>query len=142
MKLYLHIGHGKTGSSFLQSWLACNEEALCTHAGLIYPQQLPGVEQPLDGRALRGQFSQGNGFVLDHLLQFQNRPRRQRRLLSRLSASGNDSPSKTNGLVFSFEGWARRFASLLPDLDALMESWELEQVELLLLVRDPLEHAC
>ena len=136
MKLYLHIGHGKTGSSFLQSWLACNAEALCTHAGLIYPQRLPGQEHPLDGRAQLGQFSQGNGFVLDQLLQWRTSPQRQRRWLRRL-ANG-----ERHGLVFSFEGWAKRFSALLPDLQALMACWGLEQVELLLLVRDPLEHAC
>ena len=142
MKLYLHIGHGKTGSSYLQSWLACNAVALRSHSGLIYPQRLPGRDPPLDNRALMGQFSQGNGYVLDHLLQFRNKPRRQRRLLRRLCASSGDSAQGLNGLMFSFEGWARRFAALLPDLDAFMDCWGLEQVELLLLVRDPLEHAC
>ena len=142
MKLYLHIGHGKTGSSYLQSWLACNAAALRSTSGLIYPQQLPGRDQLLDSRASLGHFSQGNGFVFDRLLQFRNRPRRQRRWLRRLTGLSDDSALGLNGLIFSFEGWARRCASLLPDLDCLMDCWGLEQVELLLLVRDPLEHAC
>ena len=142
MKLYLHIGHGKTGSSYLQSWLACNTEALLSQAGLIYPVGLPDQEQALDDRALRGHFSQGNGFVLEHLLQLRASPQRQRRWRRRLVAGAQDLDQKPNGVVFSFEGWAKRFAACLPDLQALMASWRLEQVELLLLVRDPLEHAC
>ena len=142
MKLYLHIGHGKTGSSYLQSWLACNAAKIENDSGLIYPQRLSGRDQLADNRALLGRFSQGNGFVFDRLLQFRNRPRRQRRWLRRNSGSFEDSALRFNGLIFSFEGWARRFVSLLPDLDVLMDCWGLEQVELLLLVRDPLEHAC
>jgi len=136
MKLYLHIGHGKTGSSFLQSWLACNAQALRSQAGLHYPERWPGQAQPLAGRAQRGQFSQGNGFVFDHLLQLGASPQRQRRWQRRLI------DAQTRGLLFSFEGWAKRFAAILPDLQALMGCWGIEQVELLLLVRDPLEHAC
>ena len=142
MKLYLHIGHGKTGSSYLQSWLACNAEALLFQAGLIYPEGLPGQGQAMDGRALRGHFSQGNGFVFEHLLQLRASPEQQRRWRRRLVAAAHDSVPMPNGLVFSFEGWTKRFAAFLPDLQALMACWRLEQVELLLLVRDPLEHAC
>ena len=134
MKLYLHIGHGKTGSSYLQSWLACNTEALLSQAGLIYPAELPGQGQALDNRALRGHFSQGNGFVLEHLLQLRDSLDEQRLWRKRLFAATADAAPLPNGLVFSFEGWAKRFAAFLPDLQALMACWHFEQVELLLLV--------
>jgi len=37
MKLTLHIGHGKTGSSALQSFLSLNESLLCEY-GIYYPE--------------------------------------------------------------------------------------------------------
>jgi len=68
MRLFLHIGHGKTGSSFLQSWLAANADLITSRTSLIYPLSAPG-EAITDPRALQGRFSQGNGALLDFLLK-------------------------------------------------------------------------
>jgi len=62
MEMYLHVGHGKTGRSFLQSWWSVNRLALCHAARLLYP-----VAEG-DRRAQAGEFSMGNGTLLDQVL--------------------------------------------------------------------------
>ncbi len=49
----LHVGHGKTGSSALQSSLVLSSEALAK-AGIFYPPSLS------DARAMKGEVSSGN----------------------------------------------------------------------------------
>ncbi len=67
MTLHLHVGHGKTGSSCLQSWLALNRGCLWREGQLLYP---PGGA---DASARAGGFTMGNGDVLDHALEaFEN----------------------------------------------------------------------
>lgn len=57
--LVIHIGHGKTGSSFLQSVLVLNRANLERH-GLLYP------EHESDRMALAGKITSGNGdLILD-----------------------------------------------------------------------------
>lgn len=56
-KLVIHIGHGKTGSSFIQSVLALNSEKLA-RAGVIYP------EHESAARASAGLITSGNGSML------------------------------------------------------------------------------
>ena len=141
MRLFLHIGHGKTGSSFLQSWLAANADLITSRTSLIYPLSAPG-EAITDPRALQGRFSQGNGALLDSLLKQKDRPRRLRRWVRSLAQERSLNRSDLNGLVFSFEGWAKQFDAMVDALIALADVWEVECVEVLLVVRDPLEHAC
>jgi hypothetical protein len=68
MKLYLHVGHGKTGSSALQSWLSLNAAALWNMHQIRYPETSPvsGLEET-DARQLK--FSMGNGFILHDILK-------------------------------------------------------------------------
>ena len=68
MRLHLHVGHGKTGSSFLQSWLAQNRSELLRVGGVHYPVA------DSDQRARSGRFSMGNGVLLDQALQFSDQP--------------------------------------------------------------------
>lgn len=57
--LILHIGHGKTGSSFIQSVLVLNRVELERH-GVLYP------EHESDRMALAGKITSGNGdLILD-----------------------------------------------------------------------------
>jgi len=76
LRLQLHVGHGKTGSSYLQSWLAANASVLLDQHQLLYPQQCP-FTRARDSRAEQGQFSMGNGFVLNPVLEDGVRWRRQ-----------------------------------------------------------------
>lgn len=52
--MLLHVGHGKTGSSFLQAALANSPEALAAH-GLGYP-----IDPEVAENARRGGISSGN----------------------------------------------------------------------------------
>jgi len=56
-KLIVHIGHGKTGSSFLQSILALNSERM-EQLGFFYP------EHPSNENAKKVMISSGNGIIL------------------------------------------------------------------------------
>lgn len=141
MRLFLHIGHGKTGSSFLQSWLAANADLITSRTSLVYPLSAPGVSIT-DQRALQGRFSQGNGALLDSLLKQRDRPRRLRRWVRSLAQESSLIGPDPNGLVFSFEGWAKQFAAMVDALVALADVWGVKCVEVFLVVRDPLEHAC
>ena len=128
MRLLLHIGHGKTGSSFLQSWLACNADRFESRCGLL----MPG-----DSAAARaGHFSMGNGDRMESLLQ-QSAAQQLRWLRQHCERS-----AAVSGLLFSREGWARRFPDLVDPMLRLADAWGVERLELLLFVRDPLDHAC
>lgn len=51
--MIVHVGHGKTGTSFLQSIFALNKEVLKEH-GFHYP------EHPSEKKAAKGLISSGN----------------------------------------------------------------------------------
>lgn len=136
MQLHLHVGHGKTGSSFLQSWWALNRAELWQVARLLYP--VGGA----DRRARAGAFSMGNGLLLDRALQASDRPRQLRRLwadlLRQVPRFATEAP---NGLVFSAERWARVLPQQLEGLLRVADAGGVEQIRIWLLVRDPLDHA-
>jgi len=136
MQLHLHVGHGKTGSSFLQSWWALNRAELWQVARLLYP--VGGADQ----RARAGAFSMGNGVLLDQALQASDRPRQLRRLWSDLLRQvPQPSTEAPIGLVFSAERWARVLPLQLEALLRVADAGAVEQIRIWLLVRDPLEHA-
>ncbi len=56
-KIILHVGHGKTGSSYLQSLLVLNKDKL-RKAGILYP------DHASDAMAARGSTTSGNGSLL------------------------------------------------------------------------------
>ena len=55
--LMLHIGHGKTGTSFIQSILVLNKAKLEDH-GVLYPEHVS------DANALTGKITSGNGELI------------------------------------------------------------------------------
>lgn len=57
MSVYIHIGHGKTGSSAIQSFLA-NHQDLLLQQGMLYP------DAPMLENARKGEVSSGNGALL------------------------------------------------------------------------------
>ena len=140
MRLHLHVGHGKTGSSFLQSWLALNATALQQQEGLLYPLLCP-LSGRCDQQAAQGHFSMGNGFVLDPLLVPNRRTFTMRRWKRRLLRHHNALSMQTRGLVFSCEPWARTLGSKIDQLLKVNEVLEFDGLDVLLLVRDPLDHA-
>jgi hypothetical protein len=129
MRLCVHVGHGKTGSSFLQAWLAQQAPSLLCGNGIAYPLRAP-VSGRMERAALEGRFSMGNGYVLEEALASW-RPAWQLRQLA------GDQPT----LLFSGEQLIKTCASWLPRLVQLAPAAGIERVDLLLFVRDPLEHA-
>lgn len=117
-RLFLHIGHTKTGSSYLQSVLAGSKAALAEH-GLWYPL-LPRM-----ARAAQGAITSGNGMLL--------------------TAAGRELPTPPpdmRGAVFSSE---KLFGEMRqePFLDGLMrvaDALGCGRIEVLLLIRNPMGH--
>ena len=140
LRLQLHVGHGKTGSSYLQSWLAANASVLLDQHQLLYPQVCPFTRNR-DRRAEQSQFSMGNGFVLNPMLEEGVSWRRQQRWWRRLCRHQAIQPQQLTSLVFSHEPWARKLPPQWPRLMQLAELMEVQAVDCWLLVRDPFDHA-
>ena len=136
MRLHLHVGHGKTGSSFLQSWWSLNRSELWRLAGLHYPVG------PTDKRASQGAFGMGNGALLDQVLHSAGRARQQRRLWAALLRdSPGDQDNALKGFVFSAERWARHLPLQFESLLRLADEVDVDRIRVFMLVRDPLDHA-
>ena len=140
MRLKLHVGHGKTGSSFLQSWLAANTDVLLHDHLMHYPMRCP-LQGQSDGRAAQGFFSMGNGFVLNQILEPDVSVRRKRRWWRRLLRQSGTQQEALKDVIFSHEPWARKLPDQFPHLVDLCSDLEIEAVDLCLFVRDPLDHA-
>ena len=133
MRLNLHVGHGKTGSSFLQSWWALNRSEMWRVGRLHYPVANS------DHRAQSGHFSTGNGALLDQALQVIDQPQDLTRFWSDLMPQTQDFTAKE--VLFSAERWARHLPSRLEDLMRVADAGSFAQVKIWLVVRDPLDHA-
>lgn len=79
MEIFIHIGHGKTGSSAIQSFLAKNRDLLLKY-GVNYP------EHESFGKALENKISSGNGGLL--LTNFKFKENEDKYLLSSESLYG------------------------------------------------------
>lgn len=136
MQLHLHVGHGKTGSSFLQSWWALNRPGLWQAAQLLYPAG------EADQRAQAGAFSMGNGQLLDQVLPASTRPRELRQWWTELL---QQQPEPREGgpqaVLFSAERWARHLPSQPEALLRVADAGGIGKIRIWLLVRDPLDHA-
>jgi len=130
MRLKLHIGHGKTGSSYLQSWFACNARLLLEKYGILYPGQHHHAE--------KGHFSLGNCEELDAFLC----NHRVCDWIRQSSCLISERKIKPNSLFFSFEGLTRKFNLYQKKLVDRAELVGIKTIDILLIVRDPLEHAC
>ena len=114
--------------------------ALYEQMGLLYPDRCP-FSGHSDQRAQQSQFSMGNGFVLNPVLEPGVSCRRQQRWWRRLCRQQRIQPQQLSSLVFSHEPWARQLPSRWPQLMQLVELMEVQAVDCWLLVRDPLDHA-
>jgi len=119
--LYLHIGHGKTGSSFIQSSLAGSRKAL-SERGIYYPE-VPGMNS-----AARGSISSGNGSLLFGEALFNQ-------------VLAGSSP--TDSLLFSSEHIFEKFNEdqFNSNIQEICHRYKIERVEILLFIRNPIEHA-
>lgn len=115
---YLHIGHDKTGSSFIQSALALNEDTL----------KASGIHYPSVGnfsKARKGYISNGNWAAFDDP-----------------AAAVESAPPQCRATLFSSEGIFTRlgtpkhFRTFVDTLDQLA----IEKVNVLLFIRDPIDH--
>jgi hypothetical protein len=124
--LYLHIGHSKTGSSWIQSSLARSQVVLAHH-GIMYPRTRP--DDPAGTRQIA--FG-GNGKTL---------LRSPAIFRKHLAASGlGDSPA----VLFSSEYMMEELRKQPLDLKSFLEAARghgLEQIKVLLFIREPVEHA-
>jgi tetratricopeptide (TPR) repeat protein len=116
-KLYLHVGHGKTGSSFLQSVFAKNATLLRAN-NIIYP----GNEQVLESAA-SGETTSGNvGVLLEKLKE------------------DNPFPEGPHSFLFSWEGLASKFRED-EFVDACARAAKVggKTVSVLFFIRDPID---
>ncbi|MBW5799002.1 hypothetical protein [Halomonas elongata] len=114
--LYLHVGHGKTGSSYIQSSLALSRQALLDK-GIDYP------EANSSENARLGKITSGNGGMLRHII-------------SSNYSSGAEKVLLSSEVLFHdiVDG----------KLDSLLESLvgsHFESVNILVFIRDLVEHA-
>ncbi|WP_108660945.1 hypothetical protein [Acuticoccus kandeliae] len=114
--MYLHVGHAKTGSSFIQSVFARNIDALAA-AGIHYPP-LGDPEEIAQGR-----ISSGNGkLLLDDI------------------AALAPMPAGCRGVLFSREQFFHELteAPLRHNVAAAARFYGCDRVEILLFIRDPI----
>ena len=126
MKLYLHVGHGKTGSSYLQSWLACNSQILEKKYKIRYPL----VDAEI---AKKGKFTHGNGQILESILQGESE-------ISTFQGVANNLQSEST-LLFSSENWMKTLPICQNKLNLLRHKFDIYDLKFMLFVRDPFEHA-
>ena len=124
-KLYLHIGHGKTGTSFVQSCLALSRDALAA-ANIHYPAARG------DRQAAAGEVSSGNGGNLAASLAH---PQLRRQIAVSLRRSERDVLYSSE-FLFHHMGLMRSAEGLLDFADHA----GFDEVEILMLIRDPLDH--
>ena len=116
-EIILHIGHGKTGSSYLQSCLALSAERL-REAGIEYPELRP-FARAKQGGISSGNLGPGKAFV-------------------QTVTEVADRHTKASRLLFSSEWMFDRIANDCESLATLQQSFD---VTVLLFIREFLAHA-
>lgn len=123
--LFLHVGQGKTGSSFLQAAFAASAGALF-EAGIRYPAHAGGHE-----RALSGGVTSGNGALLANAFAGEEQ-------LTALLGDGAGAD-----LLFSREQLSYELLrdGVLEHLERAGHTAGFDRISVLLFIRDPVEHA-
>ena len=124
MRLMLHVGHGKTGSSWLQSWLAINSKILASKFNVKY---IINSSDP----SFKGHFSMGNSHIIEPYLKG--------KILHPCNFIDDLDPQGT--LLFSGEKLMQILPSCHHRLEEISTILGTEQPEILLMLRDPYEHA-
>ena len=131
--LYLHVGHGKTGSSWLQSLFAINAEAL-QQIGIKYPTEHVNDND----NAIQGKTTSGNayGWARDPFI-----------LDEKLTRLGSDTPDSvllsSEWLFDEIIGWSNADPdnSYPMRLDEVVRKHGFEDISVLLFIRNPISHA-
>ena len=133
MKLYIHCGYHKTGSSFLQTVLAKNREYLLHHK-IYYPFS------KYDKDMLQARISPGNGMELVTAIRNEN----NNKILELLKVWINEA-NKINSqiILLSSEGFFHTFSNykLLKLFSECCSQLNLDEINALLFYRDPVDHA-
>lgn len=134
MKLFLHIGTEKTGSSFIQTSFAINREGLLRQ-GFWYPKA-GAREKDMQS----GKISPGNALVLYKALKAQDFVS----LKSCFIAWKNEAKDKNaSSIILSNEKLLEVISSLdyFLMLEKILEELEIELKSVLLVLRDPVDQA-
>ncbi|MDR5654435.1 hypothetical protein RGD00_17625 [Xinfangfangia sp. LG-4] len=118
--VWLHVGHGKTGSSFIQSALAASVPVLDA-VGLHYP-----IYRRIYDRARAGHVSSGNMAPEAGAL---------RNLLDRVP-----TPAGTTDILLSNEGLFHALFRKERLIDEVREAFPGAKIKMLLFIRDPMDH--
>lgn len=134
MKIYIHCGYHKTGSSFIQMMLSVNR-TLLKEKGFYYPVSTG------DKAAKQGRISPGNGLELSQAIahRVDNFRKASTILRNWIKAAKKNN---CDNLIISNEGLFHSLAGIDFQLffkQAITE-FNLEEVSLLLFLRDPLDH--
>jgi len=134
MKLFLHIGTEKTGSSFLQSYLAKNRSLLLKH-GIYFPKA--GFNE---ANMLKGMISPGNADELDKCLAKKDWEQVKLWLASKYEEAKQNN---CNAVLLSNEILVLRFAekNTLNELMCIAKSLHFEVQNPLLIIREPVSQA-
>ena len=124
MRLILHVGHGKTGSSWLQSWLAINSKILASKFNVRYKINS-------NDPSFKGYFSMGNSYILEPYLNG--------KILHPSNFIDDLDPQGT--LLFSGEKLMKILPTCQNRLEEIATILGTEQPEILLMLRDPFDHA-
>lgn len=132
MKIYLHIGYHKTGSSFLQMMFSTNR-TLLKELGIYYPSE------DRDNDAKEGRISPGNGLRLSQAITTQNKNEFMD-LMSSWIKEAITNECKT--LLISNEGLFHSMSSndYSNFFKELRSKTQISEVQGLLFLRDPLDH--
>lgn len=125
-EMLIHVGHGKTGSSFLQTCFA-NSVDVMNRNGITYPIRQKDLENARNGLTTEGNFppiSLSKGHSIDAL----------RELIKKYA-----DPIKNNNILISNEGI---FQSILLHkfLSQIVKAFPEFRIKILLFIRDPFEH--
>ncbi|MGV6848773.1 MAG: hypothetical protein ACWA5A_10380 [Marinibacterium sp.] len=119
-KLYLHIGHPKTGSSFLQACFANSIDSLAGH-GIDYPKARANVTRAAEN----WQISSGNGSLL-------------------LNKPADEVEITQDAALFSSEGLFTQFMKGGDAANRILkfcQHHDVPAVDILMFTRDPIPHA-
>jgi hypothetical protein len=134
MKLYLHIGTEKTGSSFLQSYLAKNRPMLQSH-GIYFPN---AGKREADMQS--GRISPGNASELNTLLSQKSWPKVEQWMKENYKAT---EASRCNKLLLSNEILVKTLSEpdVMKRFIQISNSAGLDLQDLLLIIREPVGQA-